>query len=364
MKIEKHRNKSKKGIHNFPDTCYSCYSEISIQTKKWYKDKFLLVLLFSIFLLVTAWFFESTKSFTISFIEYLAHIWWALLLGFFIGGIIDYYIPKEYIQKFFALHKKRTIFYSVIFGFLMSVCSHGVLAIAIELYRKGASTASVIAFLLASPWANLPITIILFGFFGLDAFYIIISSIIIALITGLIYQILDKKGFIECKSHKLKIDEKFSVRKDVKLRIKRYEFNHKNIPKEIKAILKGSLELTRMIGWWIIIGMLIASFASAFVPHEIFVSYLGPTILGLFVTLVIATIIEVCSEGSSPMAFEIYKQTGAFGNAFVFLNAGVATDYTEIGLLWSNIGKKTALLLPIITIPQILLIGCIFNIFL
>ena len=92
-------------------------------------------------------------------------------------------------------------------------------------------------------------------------------------------------------------------------------------------------------------------------------TYMGPTLLGLIVTLLFATIIEVCSEGSSPLAFEIFNQTGAFGNSFTFLMAGVATDYTEIGLIWHNIGKKAAIWLPIITVPQILILGYLFNIF-
>jgi len=44
--------------------------------------------------------------------------------------------------------------------------------------------------------------------------------------------------------------------------------------------------------------------------------------------------------------------------------AGVATDYTEIGLIWSNIGKKAALWLPVITIPQIIILGYLFNLLL
>ncbi len=62
------------------------------------------------------------------------------------------------------------------------------------------------------------------------------------------------------------------------------------------------------------------------------------------------------------MAFEIYRQTGALGNSFVFLMAGVATDYTEIGLLWTNVGRRTAMWLPIVTVPQIVVIGYLANI--
>jgi len=110
--------------------------------------------------------------------------------------------------------------------------------------------------------------------------------------------------------------------------------------------------------------MVLASLAGAYIPEMFFMKYMGATLLGMVVVLVIATIIEVCSEGSAPMAFEIFKQTGAFGNSFIFLMAGVATDYTEIGLIWSNIGKKAAIWLPIITVPQILVLGYVFNLLL
>jgi len=116
-----------------------------------------------------------------------------------------------------------------------------------------------------------------------------------------------------------------------------------------------------MVLWWLIVGMLMASFARGYIPHDIFMDFMGPTALGLIITLFFATIIEVCSEGSSPLAFEIFKQTGAFGNSFTFLMAGVATDYTEIGLIWQNIGRRAAIWLPIITVPQILLLGYLFN---
>ena len=93
-------------------------------------------------------------------------------------------------------------------------------------------------------------------------------------------------------------------------------------------------------------------------------TYMGPTFAGLLVTLAVATVIEICSEGSAPLAFELYRQVGALGNPFVFLMAGVVTDYTEIGLLWTNIGRKTALWLPVVAVPQVLLIAWLFNRFL
>jgi uncharacterized membrane protein YraQ (UPF0718 family) len=200
----------------------------------------------------------------------------------------------------------------------------------------------------------------LFGFFGLKALFLVISAIVIAIITGFIYQVLDKKNKIEKNPNTVEVSKEFSIVKDFKKRYKKYKFSID----DIYGILKGSWSLAKMVVWWLLIGMVLAAFVRAFVPADFMMKYMGPTLFGLAFTLLFATIIEVCSEGSSVLAFEIFNQTKAFGNSFTFLMAGVATDYTEIGLLWSNIGKKTALWLPILTVPQILLLGYIFNLFL
>jgi len=354
-----------KNIPKEEEHCPSCAVK---KGTPFYKQKLFIVTLFTTIILGVSYFNPITRTFFDAFIDYLKMIWWAILLGFLIGGIIDYFIPRKYIEKYLSRHRKRTILYSIIFGFLMSACSHGILAIAIALYKKGASTASVISFLLASPWANLPITVLLFGFFGTKAFLIVVSAIIIALTTGLIFQVLERKNMVECDKCSTGEDKPlhtdFSIRKDVKKRIKEYKLTRKNNLDAIIGTFKGSWSLTKMVMWWLIIGMLMAAFARAYIPNDLFQEYMGSSIIGLVVTLFFATIIEVCSEGSAPLAFEIFQKTGAFGNSFTFLMAGVATDYTEIGLIWHNIGKKAALWLPIITVPQVLVLGYIFNIFL
>lgn len=293
------------------------------------------------------------KSLNESILTYLKLIWWAILLGLLIGGVIDYFVPKEFIFKYLGQKKTSSLFYAVLAGFLMSACSHGILAIAIQLYKKGASIPSVITFLLASPWANLPVTILLFGFFGAKALLFIGAAMVIALITGFIYTILEKLNWIE-KSKKIKFKSNYKWTK-----IKKF-----NLKKSIFGVTKGSVDLANMVLWWILIGFMFAVLIRAYVPAHIFMDYFGPTFFGLLLTLVFATIIEVCSEGSSPIAFEIFSKVGTLGNPFVFLMAGVATDYTEIGLIWSNIGKRAAIFLPILTVPQVLLIGYLFNLLL
>ncbi len=313
----------------------------------------LVVLIFLLVLSVSFIPHPLLKFLNDSLLGYIKLIWWAVLIGLLIGGLIDYFIPEEFIFKYLGQRKKRTLFYSVLAGFLLSACSHGILAISMQLYKKGASVPSVVAFLLASPWANLPVTILLFGFFGVKALFFILGAMLIALITGFIYMGLDKLGWIE-SSREIELDRRVEW-----TRVKNF-----NLGESIKGVWSGIVSLSNMVLWWILIGFLIAGFIGAYVPEHFFMNYLGPNFLGLLLTLIFATIIEVCSEGSSPIAFEIFNKVGSFGNPFVFLMAGVVTDYTEIGLIWTNIGKKAAFWLPVITVPMVLFLGWLFNLLL
>jgi len=332
--------------------------------KPFFKNKLFITASIPTLLILLSLFIPLLVAFRSSFFMYLKAIWWAVLVGFSLGGVIDYYIPQEYISKILARKSPLTIFNAVFLGFLMSACSHGILALSMQLHKKGASNPAIVSFLLASPWANFAVTVMLIGLFGLKGLFIITAAIIVAINTGFIFMFLEKKGLIEKNKNTVEVTGGFSIVKDFKNRAKNYKFGFKTAISDLKGIVSGARMLSEMVLWWIILGILIASIMGAYIPTHFFHRFMGPSLLGLIVTLSLATIIEVCSEGSSPLSFEIYRQTGALGNSFVFLMAGVATDYTEIGLLWTNVGRRTALWLPAVTVPQIVIIGYIANIIL
>lgn len=270
------------------------------------------------------------------------------MLGLLIGSLIEILVPEEFMVNLLGRGKK-SILVAVMLGFLASACSHGILAIAVSLSKKGASTASTLAFLLAAPWANLAITILLFSLFGLKALYIIGGALLIAIVSGLIFQILEEKGIIEGRK---------KVTSGAK-KVKGWYWPGWSILAE--KIGKSMWMLVKMVIWWVLLGFFLASVLGTFIPEMVFHRFFGPSLLGMLATLALASIIEVCSEGSAPLAFELFQKTRAFGNAFIFLQAGVATDFTEIGIITTNIGKKAAIVLVLVTIPQILLLGFLFN---
>ena len=181
---------------------------------------------------------------------------------------------------------------------------------------------------------------------------------LIAFISGLIYLALIKKGILPANPNTVDTDENFDIKADFKTRMKGFRPTRK----WAGEILKDGWNDGQMVIRWILFGTLIAASMSAFVPEHIFEGYFGPTAIGLLITLAAATIIEVCSEGSAPIATEIMQVGGAPGNGFAFLMAGVATDYTEI-MVVREFTKSwpIALSLPLITVPQIIVLGIIMN---
>ncbi len=340
----------------------SCHAEHSHhRSHPFYRKPLFIILALLTILLVASFILEALASFRHAFLSYADIMWLPIVLGFLVGGVIDCYIPREYVSKILAQRKKRTVLYSVCFGFLASACSHGVIALSMELHKKGASGPAVISFLLASPWASLPITFLLIGFFHAKAFWIIGAALVIAVATGVLFLALEKMGWIETNKHTVSVEPGFSIRRDIKTRFLNYRPTVSLLLEDARRILKGARDLAGMVLGWVLIGVLLASLAQAFVPENFFNEYFGPTFLGLLVTMALATVLEVCSEGTSPLAFEIYRQTGALGNAFAFLMGGVVTDITEIGLIWSHLGKKTALWMLAATLPQVFILGWIFN---
>jgi len=138
-----------------------------IPQKLFWKNRLFITASVSVIVVIASYFISILASFRGVFFNYWQKIWWAVLLGFLLGGVIEHYIPREYVSRVLSRKKPSTIFNAVFLGFLMSACSHGILALSIQLHKKGASNPAVVSFLLASPWANFAVTVMLISLFGL-----------------------------------------------------------------------------------------------------------------------------------------------------------------------------------------------------
>ncbi len=284
-----------------------------------------------------------------------------MLLGLLLGGLLDHFVPKEYIIKLLTGPRKRVVLRGTALGFLASSCSHGCLALTIELYRKGASIPAVVSFLLASPWASMAFTFVILRLFGLRGVAIMVAALAIAMATGLIFQRLDRRGVLGSNPHAVQLPSGFSIRGDLTGRWRGRAWTRETLRADLQGILRGMEPLGRMVLGWVQLGLVLSALLGTVVPHHVLAHGFGPTLGGLLLTLVAAAAIEVCSEGTTPLAYELYRHTGALGNAFAFLMGGVVTDYTELAALWRAMGRRPVLWMLAITLPQVVAIGWLLN---
>jgi uncharacterized membrane protein YraQ (UPF0718 family) len=292
--------------------------------------------------------------------EFSITIWWGVALGILTTGILGQ-VPRELIIGLLGRSGGLGgILRAVGAGVLLDVCSHGILLIGMRLYERGASLGQTMAFLVATPWNSLAIMLILsslIGVFWTLAFMVL--SVAIGILTGLVFEQLVARGMLPANPNRVNLPEHFDVKAEAQRAWQGVDWRRGLV---IEVMRDGWKE-SQMILRWVLLGVVLGALLRAVLDPEAFQYWFGPTLFGLMVTLAAATLLEVCSEGSSPIAADILSRGNAPGNAFTFLMAGVATDYTEILSIRERTGSwKVALFLPLVTVPQVVVVGYLINV--
>ncbi len=296
-----------------------------------------------------------------SVFEFVNTMWWGVLIGIVFLALLSR-VPREFVLSVLG-DKKGVggIARATAAGVLLDLCSHGILMIGAKLYERGASAGQIMAFLIASPWNSFSLTIILFSLIGVGwTLSFILLSAVVAIITGVIFEMLVARGTLPANPNRMDLPAGFRFWDEAKKGLARVQWT----PAFIKDTAINGVRESKMVMRWLLFGIVLASGLRVFIDAEAFEQYFGPTLLGLAASVFFATVLEVCSEGSSPIAADIMNRGGAPGNAFAFMMAGVSTDYTEVMVLKDTTKSwKIALFLPLITLPQIVLISYLINVF-
>ncbi len=294
-------------------------------------------------------------------VEMVSQMWWGVVVGMVFIGVLSK-VPSAFVLS--ILGKGGTVsglLRATGAGVLLDLCSHGILMVAVKLYQRGASAGQVIAFLLASPWNSFSLTLILIAIIGFKwTMIFIVLSMAIGLITGYIFDKLVACGMVPSNPNTVQIEENFNFWTESKAGLKRTEFN----TALFKDMIYTGIRDSKIVVRWLLFGILLAGALRVLMNPEQFESFFGPTALGLLITILVATVLEVCSEGSTPISADIMTRANAPGNSFAFLMAGVATDYTEIMILKDTTKSwRLPLFIPLITVPQIVAVSLIINYF-
>ncbi|WP_372865455.1 permease [Spongiibacter sp.] len=297
---------------------------------------------------------------TQSVFELVNTMWWGLVLGVVMLSLLTR-VPREFVMSVLGDGGGvRGILRATAAGVLLDLCSHGILMVGAKLYERGASLGQVMAFLIASPWNSFSLTLILFALIGWKWTLAFIGlSMLIAVTSGLLFEYFVRRGVLPANANTVSLSRDFNFWQQARMGLSATRFDLAFF----SAMFADGIKESRMVMRWILFGILLATLLRTAMPMDVFESYFGPTLLGLAATIVAATIIEVCSEGSTPIAADLLNRAGAPGNSFAFLMTGVSTDYTEIMVMKERTASwRAALFLPLLTVPQVVLVAWLINI--
>ena len=137
---------------------------------------------------------ESTKT-TLGF------FWksgWAFILGYFISGMIQAFVPKGKMIKYMGKADLKSISLSTLFGSASSSCSFAALAAAHSLVKKGAHFIAAVAFMFASTNIVIELGILMMIFLGWEFLAAeIIGGLILIAISSVLIKLTYPKKWIE-----------------------------------------------------------------------------------------------------------------------------------------------------------------------
>lgn len=271
-----------------------------------------------------------------------------LLLGLLIAGLMKFWLPNKVLSKHLGQGKKAIIKAAFI-GAPLPLCSCGVIPVATQLNRSGASKEATAAFLVATPETGIDSITVSYAMLGpIFAIYRPIAAISSAIFTG--FLVATERSTKKVKSeHSTNSDEpasccskKEEIIKEAKSCCAKTQPEQSLSP--IKKILTGiQYAATRLIDdliIWLLIGLIFATCIKTFIPTSILIEY-GSGLPAMLMMILISIPMYICATASTPIAAGLLLAGISPGTALVFMMAGPATNISTLGVIKNELGKST-----------------------
>ncbi len=322
------------------------------------------------------------------------------MLGLLIAGIINVYLPKDFLNKHLGSEGLYTTIKAALIGAPMPLCSCGVIPAALALRRSGASKSATTAFLVSTPETgvdSISVSYVLLGPFM--AVIRPIAAITSAIVAGVLvgrdkeqdsakHEIKEQASDNSCCEDKAeKIEQsaccakpvvesktsccsskpqaatqqdlaqvlaKESVTEPVKASERLEKANSTDsccstktadptqtsvVARLKQAIAFSCTKLLSDTAVWLVIGLGFAAIVQTYVPVSFF-SQWGSGILAMLVVILVSIPMYVCATASTPIAAGLLLSGVSPGAVLVFMLAGPATNIATLGVVASELGKR------------------------
>ena len=269
-------------------------------------------------------------------------------------SLMRYYLPIEKLRDFLATHKFFGLdyFLATIFGAITPFCSCSSIPLFVGFLEAGIPLGVTFAFLITSPLVNEVAVVMFLGLFGVKITIIyVVAGIFIGIVGGAILGKMKLERYVEDYVWKIKI--KNNVQKQER---KRFSWE------VARLISKESLEITKKIGFYVLIGVGVGAVIHGYVPEGFFEKYItkeNPFAVPLAVILAVPLYSN--ASGVIPIIQSLVAKGIPLGTAMAFMMATVGLSLPE-ALILKRV-MKLPLLIAFFAVVAIgmILIGYVFN---
>ena len=314
-------------------------------------------------------------DFLIAFWRVLGEMAPYLLLGFVVAGILSAFFSQRLIERHLGGKGFWPILKAALVGVPLPLCSCGVIPVSASLRRHGASKASTISFLIATPETGVDSILVTYSLLGpVFAAFRVVVAFVSGIIGGVAVAIFgksdqadrwqtaqetpaeacsdgcdDSHGQEHCSSAETPSQVPGTSRDDCGGTCCTVQEEAPAPAGKVRKMVRYALlDLPQDIGPSLVVGLLIAAAITALVPHDFLTTQAGGFfaygIGAMLLMMVIGIPMYVCATASVPMAMAMMMAGVSPGAAMVFLIVGPATNAATVSMIWRVMGPRTAVI--------------------
>ena len=274
-----------------------------------------------------------------------------ILFGLVFAGILHELVPNTLVTRHLGKENISSVVKATIFGIPLPICSCGVIPLATSIKKSGASKGSTLSFLISTPITGVDSILATYGIFGwIFTLYRVITSMIIAMVAGILTNIFDKDAqekpkpiFSAAPTTGVSMTADSLIKEEVDIcssdgsccdTEERKNFSIGAALRYAFVTLLG--DIAKPLFWGLIIGAAI----TAAIPENLSELLMEYTWLSYLIVIAIAVPMYICATASLPIAAALMLSGVSAGAAFVFLSAGPATNTVTISVVKKMLGTR------------------------
>ncbi len=283
-------------------------------------------------------FFEALWQLSVAMAPYI-------LFGLLFAGILHELVPDSIVTKHLGKDNITSVLKSTIFGIPLPVCSCGVIPLATSIKKSGASKGATLSFLISTPITGVDSILATYGIFGwIFTLYRAVTSMIIAMIAGILTNIFDKDEEIKAEEAKIKkaLFSAVAPQQTTSFTMNTAKSEERSKKFSFTASVKYAFvtllgDIAKPLFWGLLLGALI----TVAIPDNLSDLLKEYSWLSYIIVVIIAVPMYVCATASLPIAAGLMLSGVSAGAAFVFLSAGPATNTVTIGVVKKMLGTRS-----------------------